>query len=79
MGGDPSWPAAANLTPHADGLAAWSFEDFLRAMREAKKPDGTDLLPPMGPVTSFTRNMSETELQALWTYLQSLPATPTPE
>jgi mono/diheme cytochrome c family protein len=79
MGGDPSWPTAANLTPHADGLAAWSYEDFLRAMREAKKPDGTDLLPPMGPVTNFTRNMSDTELQALWMYLQSLPATPTPE
>lgn len=79
IGGDPSWPTAANLTPHADGLAAWSYEDFLRAMREAKKPDGTDLLPPMEPVTNFTRNMSDTELQALWSYLQSLPATPTPE
>ena len=79
IGGDPSWPPAANLTPHADGLAAWSYEDFLRAMREAEKPDGTDLLPPMEPVTNFTRNMSDTELQALWSYLQSLPASPTPE
>ena len=47
--------------------------------RDAKKPDGTDLLPPMAAVTNFTRNMSDTELRALWTYLQSLPATPTPE
>ncbi|MGE0158529.1 MAG: c-type cytochrome [Gemmatimonadales bacterium] len=76
-GGDPSWPTAANLTPHADGLAAWSYEDFVRAMREAKKPDGSDLLQPMVSMTNFTRNMSETELQALWMYLGSLPATPT--
>ena len=79
MGGDPSWPAAANLTPHADGLQGWSLGDFLRAMREGVKPDGSGLLPPMQAVTSFTRNMRDVELEALWTYLRSLPATPTPE
>ena len=79
MGGDPSWPPAGNLTPHADGLEAWTEEDFLRAMREAEKPDGTELLAPMGPVTNFTRNMSDVELEALWMYLRSLPATPTPD
>jgi len=79
VGGDPSWPPAANLTPHADGLGGWTYDDFVRAMREAKRPDGSDLLPPMGPVTNFTRNMRDTELEALWMYLESLPATPTPE
>jgi mono/diheme cytochrome c family protein len=79
MGGDPSWPPAANLTPDADGLAAWSYEDFVRAMRDGKKPDGTDLLPPMDAMRNFTSNMTETELQAIWAYLESLPATPTPE
>ena len=79
MGGDPSWPPAANLTSHADGLGAWTYDDFVRAMREAKRPDGSDLLPPMGPLTNFTRNMRDAELEALWMYLQSLPATPTPE
>ncbi len=24
-GGDPSWPPAANLTPHPDGLAGWTY------------------------------------------------------
>jgi mono/diheme cytochrome c family protein len=79
MGGDPSWPPAANLTQHADGLQAWRREDFVRTMREGVKPDGTALLPPMQAVTGFTRNMSDVELEALWTYLRSLPATPTPE
>jgi mono/diheme cytochrome c family protein len=79
VGGDPSWPPAANLTRHADGLAAWTYDDFVRAMREAKRPDGTDLLPPMGPVTNFTRNMRDTELEALWMYLEGLPPTPTPQ
>jgi mono/diheme cytochrome c family protein len=79
VGGDPSWPPAANLTRHADGLAAWTYDDFVRAMREAKRPDGTDLLPPMGPVTNFTRNMRDTELEALWMYREGLPPTPTPQ
>jgi hypothetical protein len=33
----------------------------------------------MGAVTNFTRNMRDTELEALWMYLESLPATATPE
>jgi mono/diheme cytochrome c family protein len=78
-GGDPSWPPAGNLTAHADGLGAWSYEDFTRAMRESRRPDGTELLPPMGPLTRYTRNMSDTELEALWMYLRSMPATPTPQ
>jgi mono/diheme cytochrome c family protein len=79
MGGDPGWPPAANLTPHADGLGDWTYDDFVRAMREARRPDGSGLLEPMGAVTNFTRNMRDTELEALWMYLESLPATPTPE
>jgi hypothetical protein len=78
MGGDPSWPPAGNLTPHADGLEAWTYADFVRAMREGRKPDGADLLEPMSTATNFTRNFSDTEIEALWTYLESLPPTPTP-
>jgi mono/diheme cytochrome c family protein len=78
MGGDPSWPPAANLTPHADGLEAWSYDNFARALREGWKPDGTELLAPMNVAVDFTRNFSDTELQALWTYIESLTPTPTP-
>ncbi len=74
-GGDPSWPAAANLTPLADGLGGWSYEQFATAMREATRPDGTGLLAPMSGVTAYTGRMTETEMEALWMYLRSLPPT----
>ena len=78
-GGDPSWPPARNLTPHADGLEGWTYADFTRAMIEGKRRDGSDLLMPMATITEFARNMRETELQALWAYLQSVPAVATVE
>lgn len=79
VGGDPAWPPARNLTPHETGLAGWSYENFLGVMREARRPDGTAIQQPMANMTGFAANMSETELQALWAYLQSLPPMPTPE
>jgi mono/diheme cytochrome c family protein len=74
VGGDPSWPPAANLTPHADGLGEWNFTQFAAAMREGKRPDGTPLRPPMANVTAYAQRMTQTELQALWSYLRSLSA-----
>jgi mono/diheme cytochrome c family protein len=75
-GGDPSWVPARNLTPHEDGLAGWTYEQFVRAMREGVRPDGTPLQAPMTLVASYAQNMTDVELQALWAYLQSVPAVP---
>lgn len=72
-GGDPSWPPAANLTPHADGLAGWSYDDFVTALRDATRPDGTPVQPPMTFVSPLAAAMTDVELEALWLYLQSLP------
>jgi mono/diheme cytochrome c family protein len=74
VGGDPSWPPAANLTPGPDGIGPWSLEDFTRALREGKRPNGTALGQPMANVTVYTRSMTDTELGALWSYLRSVPA-----
>lgn len=74
--GPPDWPPAANLTPHASGLAGWTFEQFDQAMRTAKRPDGTALKMPMDMVVSYTKNMKPVEMEALWSYLQKLPAAP---
>jgi hypothetical protein len=74
VGGDPAWPPAANLTPRPDGLGAWTFLQFVRAMREGKRPDGTVLRPPMSELTAYTRKMTDVELRALWSYLRSVPA-----
>lgn len=72
-GGDPAWPPARNLTPHATGLAGWTYDQFATALRQGTRPDGTKLLPPMSAVTTFAQQMTDVELQALWTYLQALP------
>jgi hypothetical protein len=46
-------------------------------MREGRRLDGSALRPPMDMVTGYTRKMTDTEMEALWMYLRSLPATPT--
>jgi mono/diheme cytochrome c family protein len=73
VGGDPSWPPAANLTPGPAGIGDWSLADFTRALREGKRPDGSALRQPMANVATYTRKMTETELEALWSYLRSVP------
>jgi mono/diheme cytochrome c family protein len=79
VGGDPAWPPAANLTPGPEGLGEWRFADFVRTMREGKRPDGTALRPPMANVTTYTRKMTQAELQALWSYIRSVPPVADPE
>lgn len=74
-GAPPDWPAAANLTPHPEGLAGWTREDFGRAMRQGTRPDGT-LIDPRMP-WAYTAWMTDTELDALWIWLGTLPPRPT--
>lgn len=73
-GGDPSWPAAANLTPVAGAFGDWTYQQFVTAMTEGTRPDGRALVAPMDAVVGYTSNMTETERQALWAYLRSIPA-----
>ena len=70
-GADPSWPPAANLTPHDSGLKGWSEGDFVKAMREGKRPDGSDINTVMP--WKATANMTDLELKAIYTYLATLP------
>ena len=79
QGGAPDWPPAGNLTAHPDGLAEWTFEDFARLMRTGERPDGSKVRTPMQEVTWLGRAMTETELRAMWAFLQSLPPTPMPQ
>ena len=70
--GPPDWPPAANLTPHADGrVAKWKEDDFIHALRTAKRPDGSELNPAMP--RAFGK-MDDTELKAMWLYVKTLPA-----
>ena len=69
-GGPPNWPAAANLTPHdEDGLGTWSEADFIRALRTKRRPDGSEISEVMPAALG---QMTDTELTALWKYLQTL-------
>ncbi len=76
VGGDPAWPPAGNLTPHDNGLGKWTYEQFVTAMRQAKRPDGSALKPPMSDMPKFANKMLDVELEALWLYLRSLPPVP---
>jgi mono/diheme cytochrome c family protein len=76
-GGDPSWVPAANLTPHPEGLAGWSYQEFVAAMRDGVRPDGTPIREPMSLVSPFAQNMTDVEMEAIWVYLGSLEPRPT--
>ena len=72
-GGDPSWVPARNLTPDPTGLADWDYDDFVRALQGGMRPDGTPLMEPMTFMTPYAQSMTDTELEAIWTYLRSIP------
>jgi mono/diheme cytochrome c family protein len=74
-GGDPSWPPAANLTPHESGLSGWSKDDFFLSLREGKRPDGRNLHPAM-PIP-YTKNLTDEETESLYRFFMDLEALPT--
>jgi mono/diheme cytochrome c family protein len=74
-GGPPDWPAAANLTPGA-GSAMPQYKDaaaFLAMLRSGKRPDGTAI--KVMPFESISK-MNDLDAQALYAFLQALPARP---
>lgn len=61
-----------NITPHPRaGIGRWTEADFMRALREGRRPDGAHYYPAF-PYTSFTR-IADGDLRDLWAYLRSLP------
>ncbi|QHE75064.1 c-type cytochrome [Hydrogenophaga sp. PBL-H3] len=74
-GGPPDWPPAANLTPgEGSVMGRYPDADALIAMfRSGKRPDGSAI--PVMPFGSL-REMSETDLRALYLHLKALPPRP---
>lgn len=70
LAGDPGMPIVANLTPHESGLKDWTEADFVRALREGRRPDGTAISDYM-PWKDYA-TMNDTELKAIWAYLRTL-------
>jgi len=63
---------APNITPDkSSGIGDWSEHDFLNALREGERPDGSNLYPVF-PYTSYTQLRDE-DARAIWAYLRSLP------
>ena len=73
-GTPPEFPDAANITP-GGALKTWSEKEFVAAIRTGKRPDGSAINEFM-PWRAFS-HMSDTELSAIWLYLQTLPAVAT--
>ena len=60
-----------NITPDAEtGIGRWTDAQFLRALREGRRPDGASYFPVF-PYPSFT-NISDADVLAIKAYLFSL-------
>jgi mono/diheme cytochrome c family protein len=60
-----------NITPETGtGIGGWTDAQFLRALREGKRPDGANYFPVF-PYTSFT-NITDSDALAIKAYLFSL-------
>ena len=73
-GAPPGMAVPTNLTPHATGLAGWTYDDFSRLFATGQRRDGRKLDPIM-PVEAVAR-MNDVERLALWEYVRSVPPLP---
>ena len=70
----PETPPARNLTPDMkSGIGEWSEAQFVHALREGKRPDGSAIRAEFMPI-KVTSQMTDTELKAVYAYLRTLPA-----
>lgn len=62
---------AHNITPGGH-VAEWTDAEFVRAIREGIRPDGSVIGPPM-PITLY-RGLSDDDVQSIVMYLRQVPA-----
>jgi cytochrome c553 len=60
-------PGVSNLTPV--GIGAWTETDFTRAIREARRPNGTEILPTMPRVY---KELPDDQIRQIFAYLKTL-------
>ena len=61
-----------NLTPHKTGLADWTEEMFIKAIRTGKHLGvGRPIMPPM-PWPAYSQ-MTDSDLKAVFAFLRSIP------
>jgi cytochrome c553 len=67
-GGGPP-PGASNITPV--GIGNWTDQDFMRALREHKRPNGSTISDAM---PRGYGQMADSELRNMFAYLKTVPA-----
>jgi len=70
--GGPPDMIASNITPA--GIGHWTEEDYFRALRAGKRPDGSAIKETMP--WKATALMTDDEIRATWIYLKTVPARP---
>jgi mono/diheme cytochrome c family protein len=70
LAGDAN-PDAPDIT--VGSIGAWTEEDFVRSLRQGKRPDGSVIDPVKMPWVR-SGQMTDDELRAVWMYMRSLPA-----
>lgn len=70
-GAPPDMAVPANLTP-AGAVSEWTLAQFASAVRTGVRPDGRQMRKQDMPWTAFAA-MTDTEIEALYLYLRSLP------
>jgi mono/diheme cytochrome c family protein len=66
-----------NITPDKKaGIGNWTEADFLRALRQGDRPDGSNYFPAF-PYPSFTK-ITDSDARDLWAYLRTLPPSAKP-
>jgi mono/diheme cytochrome c family protein len=60
-----------NITPDKNaGIGGWTEADFMRALRQGERPDGSNYFPAF-PYPSFTK-ITDGDMRDLWAYLRTL-------
>jgi mono/diheme cytochrome c family protein len=62
----------SNLTPDSTGIASWSEDDIVTAIRTGHRPDHSPLLPPM-PWPSYA-HLTDDDAHSVAAYLKTIPA-----
>lgn len=68
QGAPPEWPPAQNISK--SGINHYTEANFIQTIRTGKRPDGSEMKFPM-PWKSLGQ-LTDTELKALWMYLQTI-------
>ncbi len=68
---------APNITSHEDGLAGYSDDELKTMITSGKRPNGSQMSPPMG--YGYYAMFSPEDIEAVVMYLRTIPPLPDPK